>query len=89
MSTHNICFYRELMKIILHLSSNTPLICSTVIFYCISLSYNFSYDVDSPTSRLSAHVSNALSQTTALVSFFLSILLLLMSDRDGRCGCGT
>ena len=29
MSTHNICFYRELMKIILQLSSNTHLICFT------------------------------------------------------------
>ena len=30
MSTHNICFYGELSKIILQLSSNTLLICSTV-----------------------------------------------------------
>ena len=30
MSTHNICFYGELTKIILQLSSNTLLICSTV-----------------------------------------------------------
>ena len=29
MSTHNICFYEELMKIILQLSSNTLPICST------------------------------------------------------------
>ena len=29
MSTHNICFYGELTKIILKLSSNTLLICST------------------------------------------------------------
>ena len=29
MSTHNICFYGELTKIVLHLSSNTLLICST------------------------------------------------------------
>ena len=29
MSTHNICFYGELTKIILQLSSNTHLICST------------------------------------------------------------
>ena len=29
MSTHNICFYGELMKIILQLSSNTLLICFT------------------------------------------------------------
>ena len=29
MSTHNICFYGELMKIILHLSPNTLLICSS------------------------------------------------------------
>ena len=28
MSTHNICIYGELMKIILQLSSNTHLICS-------------------------------------------------------------
>ena len=31
MSTHNIPFYGELTKIILHLSLNTLLICSTVI----------------------------------------------------------
>ena len=30
MSTLNICFYGELMKIILQLPSNTLLICSTV-----------------------------------------------------------
>ena len=30
MSTHNICFYGELTKIILQLSSTTLLICSTV-----------------------------------------------------------
>ena len=29
MSTHNICFYGEMTKIILQLSSNTHLICST------------------------------------------------------------
>ena len=29
MSTHNICFYGEIMKIIPKLSSNTFLICST------------------------------------------------------------
>ena len=29
MSTHNICFYGELKKIILQLSSNTLLICSS------------------------------------------------------------
>ena len=29
MSTHNICFYGELTKIILELLSNTLLICST------------------------------------------------------------
>ena len=29
MSTHNICFYGELTNIILHLSSNTLLICSS------------------------------------------------------------
>ena len=29
MSTHNICFYGELTKIILQLSSNTLLICSS------------------------------------------------------------
>ena len=33
MSTHNICFYGELMKIILELSSNTLLICSSVIIH--------------------------------------------------------
>ena len=32
MSTHNICFYGELTKTILQLSSNTPLICSTAAF---------------------------------------------------------
>ena len=31
MSTHNMCFYGELTKIILQLSSNTHLICSTQI----------------------------------------------------------
>ena len=31
MSTHNICFYGEICKIIPELSSNTLLICSTVI----------------------------------------------------------
>ena len=31
-STHNICFYGELTKIIFELSSNTLLICSTVWF---------------------------------------------------------
>ena len=31
MSTHNICFYGELTKIILELSPNTLLICSTDI----------------------------------------------------------
>ena len=30
MSSHNMCFYGELMKIILQLSSNTLLICSSV-----------------------------------------------------------
>ena len=30
MNTHNICFYGELMKIILKLSSNTLFICFTV-----------------------------------------------------------
>ena len=35
MSTHNICFYGELMKIILQLSSNTNLICSSDRYmYC-------------------------------------------------------
>ena len=29
MSTHNLCFYRELMKIIFELSSNTLFICFT------------------------------------------------------------
>ena len=29
MSTHNICFYGQLTKIIIHLSSNTLLICSS------------------------------------------------------------
>ena len=33
MSTHNICFYGEIMKVIskLHVSSNTHLICSTEV----------------------------------------------------------
>ena len=31
MSTHSICFYGELIKIILHISSNTHLICSTAV----------------------------------------------------------
>ena len=31
MSTHNICFYGEIMKIISKLSQNTPLICSTAL----------------------------------------------------------
>ena len=35
MSTHNICFNGELMKIILHLSSNTHLICSPDNKICI------------------------------------------------------
>ena len=33
MSIHNICFYGELTKIILELSSNTHLICSTVMHF--------------------------------------------------------
>ena len=32
MSTHNICFYGEITKIIRKLSSNTLLFCSTVLF---------------------------------------------------------
>ena len=40
MSTHNICFYEELTKIILELSSNTLLICSTDYSnYCYYTSY--------------------------------------------------
>ena len=34
MSTHNICFYGELTRIILELSSNTLLICSTDFLWC-------------------------------------------------------
>ena len=33
MSTHNICFYGELTEIILQLSSNTHLICSSVMLF--------------------------------------------------------
>ena len=38
MSTHNICFYGELMKIILYLKKNTHLICSTAKHIFISFS---------------------------------------------------
>ena len=31
MNTHNICFYGELTKIVLELSSNILLVCSTVM----------------------------------------------------------
>ena len=44
MSTHNICFHGELMKIILQLSGNTLLICSTAListlFQYLSLKHN-------------------------------------------------
>ena len=37
MSTHNICFYGEQMKIVLELSSNTHLICSTELHLVANL----------------------------------------------------
>ena len=39
MSTHNIGFYEEMMKIIFKLSSNTYLICSSVHFTVMTLSF--------------------------------------------------
>ena len=41
MSTHNICFYGEIMKIIPKISQNTPLICSTefIMVLCSRIKY--------------------------------------------------
>ena len=64
MSTHNICFYRELTKIILELSSNTLVICST--------------DVDH--SRQGAHQTVWMCRLTSLTvytSFSRSCFVLL------------
>ena len=47
MSTHNICFYGEVTKIILQLSSKTLLICSTKLFPYFQLHEHGAYLVDS------------------------------------------
>ena len=52
MSTHNICFYGELTKIILQLSSNTHLICSSVPLHVYVL--QMSCDITKPTKWLCA-----------------------------------
>ena len=46
MGTHNICFYGELTKIILQLSSNTHFICSTEIYNIISFVFQYAKEVE-------------------------------------------
>ena len=48
MSTHNICFYGELTKIILSLSSNTLLICSSDDPKILTLVLSYSIDTGFP-----------------------------------------
>ena len=52
MSTHNICFYGEITKIIPKLSSNTLLICSTddldgINIKCPKTSAHYNREIDS------------------------------------------
>ena len=71
MSTHNICFYEELTKIIFQLSPNTLLIYSTVNFFFTFL-FNTSRKINMQTLVLStnalmnnAHIIRRLRSSTS------------------------
>ena len=57
MNTHNVCFYEELVKIILQLSPNTHLICSTETCFSLHISEG-SYSHKQPDTQLSSSASS-------------------------------
>ena len=66
MTTHNIRFYGELTKILVELSSDTILICSTVYIYCTRLINNIKLS-SSPTSNPTERVQKKIIMVIRMV----------------------